>query len=108
MLTRGTQDPSADPAAKATITGTDGVALTELPLNAEAAILAVCAPDGAVLNDLAASLAELGLLPGERVRVLARASFGGPLAVRVGSGTFALRRAEAAWVRVAPVTGLAR
>ena len=50
--------------------------------------------------DLAERLAEIGFLPGERVRVLARALFGEPLAVRVGSDTFALRRAEAACVLV--------
>ena len=46
-------------------------------------------------------LLEIGFLPGERVRVVARSPGGGdPLAVRVGSSTFALRRREAALVRV--------
>ncbi len=53
--------------------------------------------------DMAERLAEIGFLPGERVRLLARALFGEPLAVRVGSDTFALRRAEAACVRVVRV-----
>jgi len=49
---------------------------------------------------LAANLAELGFLPGESLRVLARAGLGGPLAVRVGSSVYALRREEAVQVRV--------
>jgi ferrous iron transport protein A len=48
-------------------------------------------------------LEELGFLPGERVLVLTRGRRGGdPLAVRVGHSTFALRRVEAACVRVRP------
>ena len=48
-------------------------------------------------------LMEIGFLPGEPVRVLARGFPGGdPLAVRVGQATFALRRPEAALVRVRP------
>jgi ferrous iron transport protein A len=50
--------------------------------------------------DLRLRLGELGFLPGERVRLLARAPFGGPLAIRLGSGTFALRRDEAGSVRI--------
>ena len=46
-------------------------------------------------------LADLGFLPGHEVFVLARAAFGGPLAVRVGGSTFALRREEAACIPVA-------
>ena len=48
-------------------------------------------------------LAELGFLPGERVRVLARALFGDPIAVRLASGTFALRRFEAACIELDPI-----
>jgi ferrous iron transport protein A len=47
-------------------------------------------------------LEELGFLPGERVRVLARPAGGEPLSVRVGHSTYALRRQEAACVRVRP------
>lgn len=47
-------------------------------------------------------LEDIGFLHGERVMLLARGPFGGdPLVVRVGLSTFALRRAEAACVRVA-------
>lgn len=49
-------------------------------------------------------LADIGFTPGEPVRVLHRAVLGGdPLVVRVGAGTFALRRAEAAQVEVEPL-----
>ena len=53
-------------------------------------------------------LAEIGFLPGETVQLTAWGPFGGdPLVVRVGDSTFALRRAEAACVRVVrqPVQG---
>ena len=52
-------------------------------------------------HDVLLRLLEIGFLPGEPVRVVARASAGGdPLAVRVGHSTFALRRCEAALVWV--------
>jgi ferrous iron transport protein A len=47
-------------------------------------------------------LEEIGFMPGEQVCVIARGAPGGdPLVVRVGLSTFALRRAEAACVRLA-------
>jgi ferrous iron transport protein A len=47
-------------------------------------------------------LEEIGFIAGERVILMARALPGGdPLVVRIGQSTFALRRAEAACVRVA-------
>ena len=47
-------------------------------------------------------LQEVGFLPGERVRLTACGLPGrDPLAVRVGQSTFALRRHEAALIRVA-------
>lgn len=45
-------------------------------------------------------LRAMGLLEGERVRVLRRALFGGPLQVRVGEACFAVGRALAGSVRV--------
>ena len=46
-------------------------------------------------------LLEIGFLPGETVRVVARGGVGGdPIAVRVGQVTFALRRQEASMVQV--------
>lgn len=53
-------------------------------------------------------LMEIGFLPGEPVRIVAAGFPGGdPLAVRVGQATFALRRHEAALVRVATAQGAA-
>lgn len=51
-------------------------------------------------SSVARRLAEIGFLPGEIIRVLARVPGGGPIAVRIGSSTFALRRHEAAGVRL--------
>lgn len=59
----------------------------------------------AAATPVARHLLDLGFLPGERVSVLARGWPGAdPLVVRIGDATFALRRAEAACVEVAPVT----
>ena len=52
--------------------------------------------------DLARRLMELGFVPGERIRMLKRGLPGGPLAVKVGQSTFALRRFEAALVSIQP------
>ena len=49
---------------------------------------------------IARRLAEIGFLPGESIRVLARVPGGEPLAVRIGGSTFALRRHEASCIRV--------
>jgi ferrous iron transport protein A len=50
---------------------------------------------------LLARLRDLGFVSGARCEVVARMWLGGdPLAVRIGGSTFALRRAEAAAVRV--------
>ncbi|MBS0375294.1 MAG: ferrous iron transport protein A [Proteobacteria bacterium] len=84
----------------------NSLGLEELPLDIEAQIVALDAPPGREAGDLTERLAEMGFLPGERVRLLARALFGEPLAVRVGSDTFALRRAEAACIRVVALAGV--
>ena len=48
-------------------------------------------------------LEEIGFIEGEQVTLMARALPGGdPLVIRIGQSTFALRRAEAACVRVTP------
>ncbi|HTV94515.1 MAG TPA: FeoA family protein [Steroidobacteraceae bacterium] len=63
--------------------------------------------DGGALG-VGRRLAELGFLPGEAVRVVARGFLARePIAVRVGTGTFALRLFEAACVRVCPEQPLA-
>jgi ferrous iron transport protein A len=48
-------------------------------------------------------LRELGFMPGEQAMLMARAPGGDPLVVRIGSSTFALRRAEAACIEVTPL-----
>ncbi|QJE00335.1 ferrous iron transport protein A [Massilia forsythiae] len=52
--------------------------------------------------DVSRRLMELGFVPGERIRMLKRGFTGGPLAVKVGQSTFALRRFEAALVSIQP------
>jgi ferrous iron transport protein A len=48
-------------------------------------------------------LLELGFSPGETLRVVAQSAFGGaPLAIRLGSSTFALRRHEAEMIELFP------
>jgi ferrous iron transport protein A len=52
-------------------------------------------------DSLIARLRDIGFVPGARCEVVARMWLGGdPMAVRIGGSTFALRRAEAAAVRV--------
>lgn len=78
-----------------------GHLLSEQPIGRGAVIVRVVAP--AQAPEWALRLAEIGFIPGERVKVTARGRPGGdPLAVRVGSSTFALRRAEAACIEVTP------
>ncbi len=75
--------------------------LDALPTGVPAVVSAVGAP--AAAPEWAQWLDELGFIPGERVMVTARGVPGGdPLVVRVGNSTFALRRAEAACIRLEP------
>ena len=75
--------------------------LTELAVDEIAFVASVDPPTHAGGASLGQRLAELGFFVGERLRVLARGPFGGePIAVRVGSSTFALRRHEAHCIRI--------
>lgn len=75
------------------------IGLHEVALRAAAVVAGVQAP--AHTPEWATWLADIGFLAGEPVQVLAAALPGGdPLVVRIGDSTFALRRAEAACVRV--------
>jgi ferrous iron transport protein A len=71
----------------------------------------VAAALGATAEECDAMLArlrDLGFIPGARCEVIARMWFGGdPLAIRIGGSTFALRRVEAAAVRVTRAAPLA-
>lgn len=75
------------------------ILLHKLPLHQPAQVLTVQAP--AQTPEWQSQLEEIGFLPGEAVRVIARGAPGGdPLVVRIADSTFALRRAEAACVQV--------
>lgn len=92
----------AGTAAVAAGEASGAVRLVDLPLRREARVVAVLAPQEAHDPAIVERLAEIGFIPGERVRVIGRAVLGGPLAVRVGTGTFALRRSEARCIAVQP------
>lgn len=82
------------------------VALSTLGAGQEATVVALRPAAGPQDHDLLLRLMEIGFLPGERLRVIARALPGGePIAVRLGHATFALRRFEAALVGVQPEAG---
>lgn len=76
------------------------VPLSSLRPGTAGTVAAVLPPESAQDEPLVRRLAEIGFLPGERVRVMARAHGGEPIAVRVGRSTFALRRFEAAFIQV--------
>lgn len=77
--------------------------LDQLPLRARALVTDLLPARDAQERGIVLRLLEIGFLPGEAVRVLARGGLGGdPIAVRVGQATFALRRREASMVRVRP------
>jgi ferrous iron transport protein A len=83
--------------------------LTDLKTGATARVVSVVPADGAGPQEMQRRLAELGFLPGEAVRVVARGLLARePIAVRVGTGTFAMRLFEAACIRVCPEQTLAR
>lgn len=52
-------------------------------------------------EDMRGQLEDIGFLPGEQVEVLRKGLLGqGPILIRVGSSTFALRESEARLVEV--------
>ncbi|MCC7249589.1 MAG: FeoA domain-containing protein [Lysobacter sp.] len=75
--------------------------LNELPLRVGAWVEAV---EDLMANDaVARRLRELGFVAGERVEVVATGPFGAePLLIQIGFTRFALRRGEAARVRLRP------
>jgi len=84
------------------------IQLADLATGAVARVVSVCQAGGSAPNELGRRLAELGFLPGEAVRVVARGLIARePIAVRIGTGTFALRLFEAACIRVCPEQPLA-
>ena len=78
------------------------ITLDKLPVRTKATIQSIKpgAHDGGALKR---RLMELGFVPGEQVQVLRRVFAGrGPLAVRVGTSTFAMRRLESSLIEVIP------
>jgi ferrous iron transport protein A len=82
----------------AAVFGQDIQTLADLAVGQSATVAAVD-PQHASIS-VARRLAEIGFLVGENIRVLARVPGGGPIAVRIGSSTFALRPHEASCVRL--------
>jgi ferrous iron transport protein A len=79
------------------------IQLTELAPGTRARVVSVAAADASTPVELGRRLAELGFLPGEAVRIVAKGLMArAPIAVRIGTGTFALRLFEAACIRVCP------
>ncbi len=78
--------------------------LDRLPAQQWAHVIDVPLPQAGAGRAVVIRLMELGFVPGERVCIVAEGpGLGGPLAVRVGHTTFALRRHEAAYIQVAPI-----
>jgi len=79
------------------------IGLGDLATGVLARVVSVGPNDAEAPPELSRRLSELGFLPGELVRIVARGFLARePIAVRVGTGTFALRLFEAACVRVCP------
>ena len=79
------------------------IQLTELSIGTRARVVSVAAAAAGTPVEMGRRLAELGFLPGEAVRIVARGLMArAPIAVRIGTGTFALRLFEAACIRVCP------
>ena len=81
--------------------GDCGLGLADVPLHTDVWVQALQLDVDPQDHDVLLRLLEIGFLPGERLRVVARSFPGGdPLAVRVGRTTFALRRREAGLICV--------
>jgi ferrous iron transport protein A len=72
------------------------VALTTLPIGADARVVAVHG-EGAVTR----RLLEMGVIPGVTVSIVKKAPFGDPIEVRVRGYSLAMRRTEADAIEVA-------
>lgn len=77
------------------------LSLAELPVGVTATISSVSTSTFESDSALIQRLAEIGFVPGEKVKVIAHGRPGRePIAVRIGGTTFALRRFEADYVYV--------
>lgn len=95
----------------------DTVSLADLHRGDRAVVAGVVEQGGGVADELGDELGstvemrliEIGFVAGETVEVIGEARPGGdPIAVRVGGSCFALRRREAAAVRVTPLPATPR
>lgn len=77
--------------------------LDQLPEGQWATVHDLPLPHAGLGRAVVIRLMELGFVPGERVCIVAEGPGQGPLAVRVGHTTFALRRHEAAYIQVVPL-----
>jgi ferrous iron transport protein A len=95
-------DSAAVPQQSSTATSpAPSTALDRLPLHTPALVTGLRSASGEQEEGTVLRLMEIGFLPGEAVRVIARGGLGvDPIAVRVGQATFALRRSEASMVQV--------
>lgn len=81
--------------------GTAVLTLADWPLRVPALLQGLAPLQDPEVRRTLHRLAEIGFLPGEVVEIVARAGGrGGPIAVRVGGSTFALRAHEAALLHV--------
>ena len=86
-------------AAEWALTGDKSIqSLVDLPCGVVASVTTVLAHEGD--DTVVRRLAEIGFLPGETLKILARVPGGDPTAVRIGSSTFALHRHEARCIQV--------
>lgn len=76
------------------------ISLDQLPDAVPAEVVEVHSSVAGITPSTLRRLAELGFIPGERVQIVARVPGGTPLAVRIGTSTFALRLHEARCIRV--------
>ena len=77
------------------------IRLSDLQYGQDAAVTTV--EDTLVPDPIATRLRDLGFVPGEQIRIVARGPIGAdPLLIQIGFTRFALRRSEAARVLVEP------
>lgn len=75
----------------------DWISIDQLPVGSSATVMELS-------NDsLSLKLMEMGLIPGKILKVMKRASYGDPIAIRYGDTTLALRKNEAQKVMVKPL-----
>jgi ferrous iron transport protein A len=88
-------------AGSGSASGSNNMRLADLATGATARVVSVAGTDSTGSPELGRRLAELGFLPGENLRIVARGLMGRePIAIRIGTGTFALRLFEAECIRV--------